>query len=119
MLNPCFSFSDTLQAQPQDPDNFPFIVLGNKVDLEGQRVVSDAARFKERGRNLVCALAVPTCAAGPDARMTCPVAQRTLMWALQATRHTKTVLQTWQRVITCLQYSASIVFDTVLQIGEL
>jgi Ras-related protein Rab-7A len=23
-----------LQASPRDPDNFPFVVLGNKVDLE-------------------------------------------------------------------------------------
>lgn len=30
----------SMQAQPQDPDNFPFILLGNKVDVEGQRVVS-------------------------------------------------------------------------------
>ncbi|KAJ3103213.1 Ras- protein Rab-7A [Physocladia obscura] len=26
-----------LQASPRDPDNFPFIVLGNKVDLEESR----------------------------------------------------------------------------------
>ena len=25
--------------QPRDPDTFPFIVLGNKVDMEEQRVV--------------------------------------------------------------------------------
>jgi len=29
-----------IQAQPRDPDNFPFVVLGNKIDLESQRVVS-------------------------------------------------------------------------------
>jgi len=29
-----------LQAGPRDPDNFPFVVLGNKIDLENQRVVS-------------------------------------------------------------------------------
>ena len=28
------------QAGPRDPDNFPFVVLGNKIDLENQRVVS-------------------------------------------------------------------------------
>jgi len=29
-----------IQAQPRDADNFPFVVLGNKIDLENQRVVS-------------------------------------------------------------------------------
>merc|ERR1711881_704780 len=29
-----------IQAGPKDPDNFPFVVLGNKIDLENQRVVS-------------------------------------------------------------------------------
>eukprot|EP01106_Pelomyxa_sp_JSP_P009040 TRINITY_DN247_c0_g1_i4.p1 TRINITY_DN247_c0_g1~~TRINITY_DN247_c0_g1_i4.p1 ORF type:complete len:163 (-),score=52.83 TRINITY_DN247_c0_g1_i4:66-506(-) len=29
-----------IQAAPRDPDNFPFVVLGNKIDLENQRVVS-------------------------------------------------------------------------------
>jgi Ras-related protein Rab-7A len=29
-----------IQAGPRDPDNFPFVVLGNKIDLENQRVVS-------------------------------------------------------------------------------
>jgi Ras-related protein Rab-7A len=29
-----------IQAQPRDPENFPFVVLGNKIDLEHQRVVS-------------------------------------------------------------------------------
>eukprot|EP01132_Coremiostelium_polycephalum_P007757 gene7757-9547_t len=28
-----------IQAGPRDPDNFPFVVLGNKIDLENQRVV--------------------------------------------------------------------------------
>lgn len=26
-----------MQAGPRDPDNFPFVVLGNKVDLEDSR----------------------------------------------------------------------------------
>ena len=31
--------------QPRDPDTFPFIVLGNKVDMEEQRVVgADTAK---------------------------------------------------------------------------
>lgn len=28
-----------IQCNPRDPDNFPFVVLGNKIDLESQRVV--------------------------------------------------------------------------------
>ena len=30
-----------IQAGPRDPENFPFVVLGNKIDLENQRVVSN------------------------------------------------------------------------------
>ena len=26
------------QASPRDPENFPFVVLGNKVDLENRAV---------------------------------------------------------------------------------
>ena len=29
-----------IQASPRDPENFPFVVIGNKIDLEN-RVVSD------------------------------------------------------------------------------
>jgi Ras-related protein Rab-7A len=29
-----------IQAGPRDPENFPFVVLGNKIDLENQRVVT-------------------------------------------------------------------------------
>ena len=29
-----------IQAGPKDAENFPFVVLGNKIDLESQRVVS-------------------------------------------------------------------------------
>ena len=29
-----------IQAAPRDPDNFPFVVIGNKIDLENSRVVS-------------------------------------------------------------------------------
>jgi len=28
------------QAAPRDPEKFPFVVLGNKIDLEHQRVVA-------------------------------------------------------------------------------
>jgi Ras-related protein Rab-7A len=29
------------QLNPKDPDNFPFVLLGNKSDKEGERKVSD------------------------------------------------------------------------------
>ncbi|VDN07859.1 unnamed protein product [Thelazia callipaeda] len=29
-----------IQASPRDPENFPFVLLGNKVDLESRRAVS-------------------------------------------------------------------------------
>ena len=29
-----------IQASPRDPENFPFVVLGNKVDLENRAVSS-------------------------------------------------------------------------------
>jgi len=29
-----------IQSNPKDPDSFPFVVIGNKIDLENQRVVS-------------------------------------------------------------------------------
>lgn len=34
---PCRSFllGTPVQASPSDPDTFPFVVLGNKVDVEG------------------------------------------------------------------------------------
>uniref|UniRef100_A0A8D8SXG2 Ras-related protein Rab-7a n=1 Tax=Cacopsylla melanoneura TaxID=428564 RepID=A0A8D8SXG2_9HEMI len=38
-----------IQAAPADPDNFPFVVLGNKVDLEKERVVS-----LKKARQLFC-----------------------------------------------------------------
>lgn len=31
-----------IQASPRDPDSFPFVVLGNKVDMESKRKVSRA-----------------------------------------------------------------------------
>ena len=29
-----------IQASPRDPENFPFVVIGNKVDLENRAVSS-------------------------------------------------------------------------------
>lgn len=37
-----------IQASPRDPDNFPFVVLGNKIDVEeSKRVVSPAGGLPE------------------------------------------------------------------------
>ena len=30
-----------IQASPRDPENFPFVVLGNKVDLENRAVCNE------------------------------------------------------------------------------
>ena len=32
------------QAQPKDPDTFPFVLMGNKIDAEADRKVRRAAR---------------------------------------------------------------------------
>ena len=38
-----------IQASPRDPDNFPFVVLGNKIDVEdSKRVVCGIAFFPSR-----------------------------------------------------------------------
>ena len=34
-----------VQASSGDPEKFPFVVLGNKVDLKEQRVVSHTPQF--------------------------------------------------------------------------
>lgn len=31
-----------IQASPRDPENFPFVVLGNKIDLENRQVSAEA-----------------------------------------------------------------------------
>ena len=39
----CISLPPKLNTEfvlSRDPDNFPFVILGNKIDLENQRVVS-------------------------------------------------------------------------------
>ncbi|CAB1318739.1 unnamed protein product, partial [Coregonus sp. 'balchen'] len=33
-----------IQASPRDPDNFPFVVLGNKIDLENRQVTTKRAQ---------------------------------------------------------------------------
>lgn len=32
-----------IQASPRDPENFPFVVLGNKIDLENRQVSTGAS----------------------------------------------------------------------------
>merc|ERR1712217_296528 len=39
-----------IQASPRDPDNFPFVVIGNKSDLHDKRKVA-TVRAQEWGRN--------------------------------------------------------------------
>jgi hypothetical protein len=37
-----------LQASPHDPENFPFVVLGNKIDMEeSKRMVSAACGVRD------------------------------------------------------------------------
>ena len=35
---------NVLQASPRDPDNFPFVVLGNKIDLDNRAVSTKRAQ---------------------------------------------------------------------------
>ena len=43
----------------RDPDNFPFVILGNKIDLENQRVVSQkrALAWCQARGDILCPLA--------------------------------------------------------------
>ena len=36
-----------IQAGPRDPENFPFVVIGNKIDLENRMVRRAVERFGE------------------------------------------------------------------------
>ena len=40
-----------IQASPRDPDNFPFVVLGNKIDLENRQV--GVCTLESRNRQVV------------------------------------------------------------------
>jgi len=40
-----------IQASPRDPENFPFVVLGNKVDLENRSVSARRAQSWCHGKN--------------------------------------------------------------------
>jgi Ras-related protein Rab-7A len=37
-----------IQASPRDPDNFPFVVLGNKIDVEESKRVVSRPRAREQ-----------------------------------------------------------------------
>jgi GTPase SAR1 family protein len=47
-----------VQASPRDPNNFPFIVLGNKLDREADRRVSEekAEKWCRQVSDTVCVL---------------------------------------------------------------
>lgn len=36
-----------IQASPRDPENFPFVVIGNKIDLENRAVSQNANQSKK------------------------------------------------------------------------
>lgn len=37
------------QAAPKDPENFPFVIIGNKVDLIDERMVSSSLQIFKSG----------------------------------------------------------------------
>lgn len=40
-----------IQASPRDPDNFPFVVIGNKIDLENRAVTTKRAQAWCQAKN--------------------------------------------------------------------
>lgn len=42
-----------IQASPRDPENFPFVVLGNKIDLENRQVGIGRQRLHDVGSLLM------------------------------------------------------------------
>ena len=34
-----------IQASPRDPDHFPFVVLGNKVDMDNRQVKNEYKKY--------------------------------------------------------------------------
>ncbi|KAK0151683.1 Ras-related protein rab7 [Merluccius polli] len=40
-----------IQASPRDPENFPFVVLGNKIDLENRQVTTKRAQAWCQSKN--------------------------------------------------------------------
>ncbi|XP_018409443.1 PREDICTED: ras-related protein Rab-7a [Nanorana parkeri] len=40
-----------IQASPRDPENFPFVVLGNKIDLENRQVTTKRAQVWCHSKN--------------------------------------------------------------------
>ena len=47
-----------IQASPRDPDNFPFVVLGNKVDLENRTVRTILSYIKDTYQCYFCIFSV-------------------------------------------------------------
>lgn len=45
------SYCFLLQASPRDPDNFPFVVLGNKIDLDNRAVSTKRAQTWCQSKN--------------------------------------------------------------------
>uniref|UniRef100_H2ZN46 Ras-related protein Rab-7a n=1 Tax=Ciona savignyi TaxID=51511 RepID=H2ZN46_CIOSA len=43
-----------IQASPRDPENFPFVVIGNKIDLENRVVRLKTPRIKVHTNDLYC-----------------------------------------------------------------
>ncbi|XP_059379809.1 ras-related protein rab7-like isoform X1 [Carassius carassius] len=42
-----------IQASPRDPENFPFVVLGNKIDLENRQVTTKRAQAWCQSKNSI------------------------------------------------------------------
>ena len=51
------------QAQPRDPDTFPFVLMGNKIDNQADRKVASRSvpRRDTRGRKMYCGDYYLTC----------------------------------------------------------
>lgn len=43
-----------IQASPRDPENFPFVVLGNKIDLENRQVSANSSGGGRCGGPGIC-----------------------------------------------------------------
>lgn len=70
-----------IQASPRDPDNFPFVVLGNKIDVEeSKRVVS--SRMSRQG---VCVcVCLCKCLGQPDSLTTSQISNKRAMTFCQS-----------------------------------
>ena len=69
-----------IQASPRDPENFPFVVIGNKIDLEnrqvgGGRVVLLRSEPHPTPQDLACDLLIFVCRSFATAYQTCETCQ--------------------------------------------